>query len=271
MTNTDTEAAFNAGRDQTKLVLSAPHVDFVAHPAGEGAVEIEAIDTEQYQPAPRRARGHVTIRDVDGFTAYVNRHKGEGTVIFADSNGGMRAVFNHHAPNEVAGWRDHLALLNRPHTLAWLAWMRARQQPLGQAEFANFLEERLGEIVDPDAAGLLEAAEEFRAHKTLRFRSQTKLSNGQRQLEYVETVEGDSDVSGKLTLPERLLVRLQPFRDCEPFDVPVRLRWSLNDAAVKFTLLFDDALKDALEAIYDQAIDLVATQTGALVLRGTDG
>lgn len=249
--------------DDVKLVIK--------HEPFGGAPLVQEFDLEKYAEHPRRAVGNATFRDVESFVNYVKRHKGDGTVVFADEAGAMQAVLDHHRQGAAPGWRGLTAKLQRPFLPAYEAWMAAAQQPMGQVEFANFLEERLGEIAAPDAAGLLEAAEEFKAHRTLKFRSQRKLSNGQTQVTYEETVEGGSGSEGQLTLPEVLTVVLQPFRDSEKFSVDVRLRWRLDDGAVKFWLLFDDVkLDEQLHAIYEEALAQVANTTNVLVLRGSD-
>ena len=263
------EPAVDAGAQSVRQIISRDTVEIVARPDGDGTVAIETIDTERYAANPRRATGNATFRDVESFVAYVNRHAGDGTAIFADDQGGMRAVFNHHATDP--GWRDFTATLARPQTPAFRAWMATAGKAMSQYDFAEFLEVRLGEIAEPDGSVLLEAAQEFRAHKTLRFRSEKRLNNGQTQLEYIEQVEGGADPgSGKLSLPAELVVVLQPFRDSDAFNVRVRLRWSLPDRNVQFTLLFDDTLRDQLDAIYDAAIAAVREGTGLAVYRGTD-
>lgn len=268
----DIQAAVEAGRQSvqiTDLLEDGTVVAFV-RPGSDGGSTYHLEDLERYAAAPRRATGNVTLRDVASFAAYVQRHQGDGTVVFADDSGGMHAVFDHHAASRQPGWRGLTANLKRPRTVAFNAWMKAADQPMGQVEFANFLEERLQEIASPAGADLLEAAEHFRAHTIVRFRSQQRLRDGQTQLEYIEQVEGGAEHDGRLTIPDKLVVQLQPFRDCEPFQVEARLRWRVQERRVLFTVLFDDRLEEQLEAVYDAAIETVAAATTAPVLRGQD-
>lgn len=266
----DIQAAIAAGRREVQVVELFDGVKGIVRPDSGTGSHFDVIDvTEDYGEAPRRPKGNVTVRTVEDFVAYVKRHEYDNTVVFADDHGGMRAVIDHHGP-EAAGWRDFTATLQRQKTVHYEAWMKASQGEIPQEAFANFLEERIGEIVEPDGGPLLDAAEHFRAHKIVSFRSQNKLSNGQRQLEYVEEVQGGNEQNGSLRLPERLTLLLQPFRDSDSFNVEVRLRWRLSDKTVLFRLLFDDQLKDRLEEVYEAAIAEVDTGLIAPVLRGQD-
>lgn len=264
-TQGDIQAAIEAGRAQTTHIELREGLVVVTHPDD---VTATVHDLAPYEDTPRRASGNVTLQAVADFLAYVRRHETEHTVVFHDTSGHMRAVLNHHATADP-GWRDFTAYLDRETTPAYRAWMRAAQAALSQVDFANFLEERLGEIAEPDGAGLLDAAEHFRAHTIISFRSQNKLANGQRQLEYVEQVEG-GESTGKVTMPERLRVVLQPYHDSERITVDVRLRWRVVDRAVRFALLFDDTLTDALEVIHQEAVDQAKAMLKAPVLRGKD-
>lgn len=266
----DVQAAIEAGRRETQVIKLREDVRLVVRPDADGASLADVFDLERYAGEPRRAAGNVTVRDVASFIEYVKRHKSAATVIFADAEGGMRAVFNHHAEGQAAGWRDLSAMLVRPRTPAFAAWMTAAKGAMDQVAFANFLEERLGDIAEPSGASLLDTAEHFRAHTIVRFRSQQRLRDGQTQVEYIEQVEGGAEGDGKLTLPDRLTVVLQPFRDSESFPVRARLRWRVEERRVRFSVLFDDTLLDELEKVYEAAIEQVAKETGAPVFRGTD-
>ena len=265
----DVQAAVEAGRRQVALIQIDDDLKVIVRPSDSTD---DVYDLEPYAAHPRRAKGNATFRRVDDFAEYVRRHETPDTVVFADQVGGMRAVFNHHdSLGSPAGWRDFTATLSRERTKAWDAWMKAATSPMNQLAFANFLEERLGEIAEPAGADLLDAAEHFRAHTIISFRSQNKLSNGQRQVEYIEQVEGGAESQGKVNLPERLTVVLQPFRDSAPFQVEARLRWRIQDRQVVFSILFDDTLDDALDHLHETAIDQVDDSIKAPVLRGQDG
>lgn len=266
----DVQAAIEAGRRETQVINLREDVRLVVRPDADGASRGDVFDLERYADNPRRAVGNVTLRDIASFTEYVKRHKSAATVIFADDEGGMRAVFNHHGHEQEPGWRDLTAMLVRPRTPAFEAWMRAAKGAMDQVAFANFLEERLGDIADPDGASLLDTAEHFRAHTIVRFRSQQRLRDGQTQLEYIEQVEGGAEGDGKLTMPDLLTVMLQPFRDGPRFAVQARLRWRVEERRVRFSVLFDDALLDELEQVYADAMEAVAHDTEVPVFSGTD-
>src|SRR5690606_27772075 len=107
--------AIEAGRRETQVIDLLPGLREIVRPLDSIA---DRVDLESYAEYPRRHKGNATFRTVDDFVDYVKRHEGEGTVVFADRLGGMRAVFNHHG-KEIPGWRDFTATLTREHTKAW--------------------------------------------------------------------------------------------------------------------------------------------------------
>jgi uncharacterized protein YfdQ (DUF2303 family) len=266
----DIEAAIAAGRDSVHRIPLVDGVLSVVVPDGAGRSRVETLDTEKYMPTPNRATGNVALRDVESFITYVKRHTSPGTVVFASPRGRMVAVFNHHGPQQQPGWGDLTATLDRPETVAFRAWMRAGENPMEQATFANFLEERVGEIVQPDAGPLVAAAEHFRAHTITRFRSQQRLRDGQVQLEYVETVDGGAETDGKLTLPDQLTIAVKVYRDSLPIQFNARLRWRVVERKVMFSLVYDDGLVEALDDLHDATIAEVVEETNVPVLRAAD-
>jgi hypothetical protein len=63
---------------------------------------------DQYLPTPERRKGSTQLADIDSFCAFVNRHKGAATVIFATpgDHPSLTCVFDHdpEGPNDVAAY-----------------------------------------------------------------------------------------------------------------------------------------------------------------------
>lgn len=277
----DIQAAIDAGRELTQVIQDVPAgaLALVAQPMGHTH---QIVDFERFLPNPRRATGTVEVRDVESFTKIVNRFKTPACVAYAHEDGVIVAVVNDHVTGEPA-WRDHRIVLDRPVTKAFAAWQHAfAQGGMTQQQFATFLEDRLSEIAEPPGADLLEIAQEFRASRSLKFRQQHRLSNGQQQVEYVEELEGGGGREGKITMPEEVTVVVAPYRDSAVITFIARVRWTLADQAVRFSLVPVEGkrtrpdgleilgLQDALEGLHDDAIEQVVRETGVLVVRGEE-
>lgn len=237
-------------------------------PDGEGRWRTETLDLEQYQDHPRRKKGRAIFRDEASFTIYVNRHKGAGTLLAADQKGVVTAELNHHAPTDgPAGWADHVARLERPFTPAWLAWQAADGRDLSQRAFAEFLEDRISEIVTPDGAALLEIATQFSATKEIVFASAFRLENGDVKLEY-----RDDTRTGDVTVPTAFVVRLQPFRDGAGFDAEAKLRYRLADGGkLTFRFVLAEDVAEHFEDLLEDTYAEITEATELPVLKGALG
>lgn len=255
-----------------KPVHDVEGVPVIVLPDGDGEWRHEVVDVEKHLANPRRKRGSVVVRDVASFIAYVKRHQTESTIAAATDEGDIVAVLDHHAPGPdgEAGWGEHSVQLHRPRTTAFKAWVATDRKPLTQVQFAEFLEERIGEIVAPDGADLIRVAQTFTASKKINFSQAHRLDNGQMQAQYVEELEGGaSGAGGTLQVPTAFDLLLQPYRDSESFPISAALRWRLNEGRLTFTFLLSEVLEQRLEEIHDEAIDEVESATGVTVLRGS--
>lgn len=70
-----------------------------------------------------------------------------------------------------------------------------------QAEFAEFIERNLPDIVEPVGADMLEISRSLQAKKKVSFASGIRLANGQTELTYEEDIQGTA-AKGKLQIPE---------------------------------------------------------------------
>lgn len=251
-------------------------------PSEGGDWKVETLDFERYQQHPRRKAGTITVRTVDSLIAYTKRQTEPGTIGFADSNGGIKVVINHHDAFELvagdAGWRDHVVTLERERTTAYKAWIGRNEQPMKQTEFAEFLERRMGEIVAPNGADLLEVAKFFQSNTTVGFSSGRQLHNGQVQLHYVENIEEHGGAAGDVTVPTEFTLLLRPYKDStvpaegqpdpEQFVVGAKLRWRVERNAVTFWFSLGEELEAFMEGLHNAAIARVESETGVTVLRG---
>lgn len=234
-TSNEIETAINA------VASRAPAHDL---PDGRKLVIVpDGYRSEFVEPAmPSRVRQCITMHDRDSFTAYVNRFKSPATQIFAEPGfigGGQAkfvAVIDYHAPDK-ADHGQHIATFAPRYSEPWRRWQAICAQPLKQAEFAEFIEEVRDDIVEPDAARLLDIVRTFKASKRVEFDSLTYQPNGDVKLCYDERTEQKGS-SGPL--PEVMQLGIPIYFKGSAYKVPVLIRYRVEQG-VKFALKIDRA------------------------------
>ena len=196
------------------------------------------------EPKLSRIRQDVTLHDRDSFVAYVNRFKSDATRIFAepgfiasDDRAHVVAVMDYHAPGGV-DHAVHSATYTPRYSEQWRRWTAVCERPLKQAEFAEFIEEVRADIVDPDAARLLDIVRTFKASKKVEFDSLTYQSDGSVKLVYDEKTQ-QSGSSG--ALPEQMKIGIPVYFRGAPYAVSVLVRYRVGQGAVMFHLKIDRA------------------------------
>jgi uncharacterized protein YfdQ (DUF2303 family) len=237
----------------------------------EGSQHV-VIDTERllapYKPQPRRQRGQVALTTPASLVAYLNDHKIAGSKIFADwRRSTATAVLNDHAGFD-AGWGDHRAVLTLMATPEWSAWTALDGKWLSQEDFAEHILATASDVVAPSAADLMEMAETFVATKSVNFKSGSRLRDGQRQLTYVEVIEAQAGPAGNVTIPESILLRLAPFDGAEPVEMGARIRYRINEGALRLGYVLDRP-DLVLRTAFAGVVAGVEEQTGITALWGT--
>lgn len=233
------------------------------------AAHYEVVDTERFLTAPSRKRGSVTFSTGASLEAYVNKHAIEGaTEMFADvDNLRVVAVLNGHA-KETTGWGDHRATLQLRHTPEWKRWAAKDGQLVDQVQFAEHIEQGLAEIVEPPAAEMLELAQTFQANTKVVFRSSNLLNNGQRQLQYEETMDAKAGEKGNLVIPPSFTIGVAPFEGADPYRISARLRFRIREGhlTIGYSLDRPDVV---LRTAFDDVLTSLESATGMAVYHGT--
>lgn len=208
-------------------------------PEGYRAESVRPLE----EPIPRIKQA-VVLHDKDSFVSYVNRFKqGEATRIFAEPgflvNGQahVTAVVDYHK-NAAADYGVHTARYQPRYSDQWQRWQKACEAPLKQAEFAEFVEEVRSDIVEPDAAKLLDIVRTFKASKRVDFDSVVYQPNGDVKLGYEERTE-QKGTSG--VLPERMALGIPVYFRGSAYKVPVLVRYRVGGGGVQFSLKIDRA------------------------------
>jgi uncharacterized protein YfdQ (DUF2303 family) len=223
--------------------------------------EIEIV--ERLCGTPTFRRGDVGFYEALSFSRFVKRFRNDSTVIFADPHHmatadkpapRFTALIDYHekgySQTDGAKWDLFRAVLPLRHTVAWLTWAAANGKPMTQGDFAQFLEDNLSDIAEPDGAKLVEIARTLEATTDVSWQSHVRADNGAHRFAYLETINGSATTAkdGKIEIPQELTLALQPFEGAKVYPVKARFRYRL--AGSKVTLWFDlvrlqDVLKEA--------------------------
>lgn len=227
-------------------------------PEGFRAERVAPLET----PMPR-IKQSVVMHDKDSFVAYVQRYQSDRTRIFAEpgflTQGGaavVTAVLDYHAPGSPDRCQ-HVAVYMPRYSDQWKRWQSACAKPFAQGEFAEFIEEVRSDIVEPEAARLLDIVRTFKASKRVEFDSVTYQPNGDVTLNYDEKTQ-QRGTSG--ALPEKMKVGIPVYFRGEAYAVSVFVRYRVGSGAVQFQLKLDRA-----DIIEDEAFNKLAEQIGEAV------
>lgn len=234
MTGIDTETAAVAQLARQAYAPQTLNEGWVyAIAQGDGGVTI--LDTDKYAEVPRHTAATRVVTDAASFVAYVNRHKLTGTEVYADTpNSSVIAIIDsHNGTDGDPGWQKHRLTLSLEHTKAWLAWAahdlgQVSRGWFGQQEFAEFIEERALDVVEPDHARLIELATKFEATKKVEFGQATRLDNGEVQFQYTETVGAKKGTKDQIEFPKELKLAIRPYVGGPIYFVWASLRYRIS-------------------------------------------
>lgn len=231
--------------------------------------------TEASEVVPRRVERHVTVYDVPSLIAYLG-----ATTDGEDGKPGFGSLYNEGllevwaGPEYIVaiidggdGWRRHRATLPITHSPEWREWAAINGKMLRQEELAQFVEDHLSNIAEPDGAALLDICQTLQAKTDVAFKSQTVLANSQRQFRYEETIDAKAGKKGNLTIPTELVLALRPYEGTEPVAVRARFRFQLRDGRLSLGVRLVEPGR-VLEAAFDQVVAQVQADLPAPILRG---
>lgn len=264
---TDTQPIVDAATRAAEPTALDESVRFhtVVSPLGEvKLIDLEAeADKAKFAHTPRRKTGIYPVHDASSLVAYVAKHGDPDTEVWADAIGAkITAVLNAHEDTDgtVPGARheDHRVVYTVQKTEAWKRWTAGDGKLGSQSEFAELIEDRAVDVVDPVAAIMLEIAQTFHATSGVTFESSKRLSSGERQLAYHETVDAKAGHTKQLEIPEVFTLGLKPFEGAEGYKVTARLRYRITDGNLRIGYKLErpeDVLREAFLGVVTQVAD----------------
>lgn len=229
----------------------------------DGYTVKEVTDYPQL-PLPERVEQAPTFVDGDSLASYVQRNITSNSVMFASRAGQVcKVVIDYHGADNTPAGCEHVATWTLEESEEFQAWNRWEGQLHSQAEFIQFLEENVQDVVEPDGASLLELARDFSAIKNVNFKSSVRLDNGDRQFTY----QDETAVSDQITVPTRLVLSLPIYEGEEQVTLECRFRYRMREGGLFLGYEFHRA-RPVLNAAFRAAITRVAENTGLVPLYG---
>lgn len=252
----DIAAAIEAGKQLGKLKeIIHDGSRFVAVPKGYELRELPNVNG-----VPAHIREVEKVGTAEAFIAYFQRFADESSVAFVDiPNAQFTGVIDYHETDVLgnkASLCAHRVVFAAPETAEWQAWRKNNAQDMSQEDFAQFIEDMAPDLIEPDAATMLEVASTLQATTEVSFHRAIRLDNGQTQLHYNQQINGSAGEQGRLTIPTVIKIGVQFFRGGSRYELDARFRYRLRNGGVKlrYELVRPDkaveaALHDLIAAI----------------------
>jgi uncharacterized protein YfdQ (DUF2303 family) len=271
-------------------------------PKGKELVGVKHL-LDAYRLKPERKKGSTTLLTLDAFCEFVARHKQAQSVVFCDDSDTSKpklvAVFNASGRNVaetlISGadekgnataervvhtgapdWEDHRAVYAFPVSDEWTKWTTGLPGSFNQAQFADFLEDRITDVVSPSDAGLvaLEFAESvgtslasptqlLKLSRKLAVNVESKCINAQNlssgEVEFVFQEQHKDEAGQPFSIPGAFAIGIPVFRCGQGYRIPVRLRYRVSGgkvtwmlAAQRLDVIFEDAIEDAMKVVLEK-------------------
>ena len=239
----------------------------------------------ELRDAPKRIEGGAVAGTLEAFVALTNRHKSGDSAIFGDfgSAPSLTAVIDYHTLDHKPRFAKHRIKYGFPLSEEWKAWSAQNGKPMGQAEWAAFIEDRIADLVSPSdeeratfgelfqttlatPADLVTLARGLSVAVEAKVVDSRVLQSGESQIAFEET---HRDGAGqKLKVPGLFVVRAPLFVGAEPSRLLARLCYRVKDGRVLwFYQLYraDEAVREALRA----ALTAAGAETGLPIYEAT--
>lgn len=270
---TEADAILEAGaRRGFGNPIQNPHQDGPAAIIIPADAKLEFFD----RPAvPFRKKGIIELDDIDSFIAYYTGNNETHKAIYASLEPlSFVGLLNDHLPESGGGkqgWRDYGCRYTPRHSKEWAAWTGRNKNPFeGNDAFAEWLEDNLVDVIEPDNGKLLEIAINFKVNSTASFSNVKRLADGNTQMHYTNTVEGKSSTSaGEVKIPELFVIEIPVFqgRNATKYRVEARFRFRLHGGNLRIAYELVRPHK-VIEQAFCDLVDKIANEATTAVLYG---
>lgn len=205
-------------------------------PVGNSAFVLKDITEPHTRPAPLPSyvTQHVSIDNTESLIGYTNRFKNAASTLFADIDiGQIESVIDYHREDAdpthravAARLTAHTATLNLSASEEWGFWINKDGGWMSHIAFANLLEERSDDIIQPSGGELLEICRDLQGTRGHAVRSSTR-SGGVRNIEFQK--ENDVSTRTGVALPDRFEIEIPVYFGEPVVNIRAMLRYEVDD------------------------------------------
>lgn len=232
----------------------------------DGAVK--AVSLDEHLPEPLRICQRCTFDNVASFAEYVTEFKGENTLLTStclrsnikkgDSLPVILASLDYHGKDEPSQC-THVAVLQFRATPEAQEWFAQNNVKMSQSAMADFIEDHMHRIVEPDGADLMELIQTLSVTEKARFKSKKRNPDGSFSVEYsleMDANAGKSDASyDRVEIPGEFTVRVGLLEgDSNLVDLKARLRFKMERGGEGLSMWY--SLVDASDMIRARLLSL---------------
>lgn len=288
--STEVEAAVTLGRTMSApAVIDMPDAEIMAAVHDVPRVLVAHKDsmvhdlTKMIEPRllrPHRSIGTTTLQSLDSLIAHIRRHHlpdRNDTVLYfntAPDAESITAIYDATVNAVVAGHQQHRATFALEYTEPWKAWMEIDGKGMNTAQFAEFLDERIGdvyegtpspsqaEVVDRLAlrlagiSALVTLSRGLAVNASVKVKNAVTTSTGEISMQYEES---HTDGRGEpIKIANAFLLVLPVFVGTAPTVCMARLSYRVTGGLVTWKVQIHDldriheyAVKAAKQALYD--------------------
>lgn len=230
-----------------------------------------------WQDTPYRNAGKVYLLTLEQLMEYTKSRladdsaSSEQTLCLFVHARAVEARFNYYREGGSLGWGDDTAMFSLSRTPEWEGWNQRNGETMSQAEFCEFVEDNLKDIVSPSGADMLQMVSEFRQRTQVEYGSSYRTSDGQQSLTYQETKTG---ANKEMALPTEMTLHLPVILGAEnitTYEVKARLYVRVDKENHKLIFAYKLVRPDIPEqnAVHDVAEALRSALPGVKVYEGT--
>lgn len=215
-----------------------------------------------------RKTGTTVVRDAASFLTYYAKHKDDASEVYSDVEKlSVTAVLDAHSADEP-GFGEHRLTLALRRTKAWQEWLALDGQLVDQDRFANFLEDQLPYLENPDAATMLEIAQSIKATTKAEFQSSSRLQSGERRFVFTEDTTAKAGSKGDLQIPETFVIAVPPFEGASPYRMNARFKYRLGGGHLHLGFKLEQP-EERAKAAFADVLAAIAEGIDTPVLNGT--
>uniref|UniRef100_UPI0025E24AB1 DUF2303 family protein n=1 Tax=Sphingomonas sp. TaxID=28214 RepID=UPI0025E24AB1 len=227
----------------------------------------------------------LVLQNAISLIEYINRFKGDETMIFADikSDSIVASIDYHKAPAEEkdvtkqAMHRQHTATLMLPKSEQWAIWTAQNEKLITHMGFSSFLEENSFDVVSLDGKGsssgapvgadLLELCRDLQVKQDVKFSSSIRMGDNA-SISYSK--DADATTKDNMSLPVAFTISIPVYFGEAPVQIVCYTRRSISDGKLLlgYKMLRLEAIR---QAEFGRVVNEVEGATQVPMVYGSTG